>query len=41
MINLPDEFLEWRKRKGKQGMSLTELVEDFKEWERERSFRNE
>jgi hypothetical protein len=34
--DLPDEFVQRIRRKGKEGMSLSELVEEFKEWQRER-----
>jgi len=34
-VILPEEFLEWRKRRGKRGTSLAELVEEFKEYQRE------
>lgn len=36
--NFPDllgDFVERIKRKDKQGMSLTEFVDEFKEWQRE------
>lgn len=33
--DLPDDFVERVKRKGKHIMSLAELVEEFKKWQRE------
>ena len=32
--DLPGEFVEWLRGKGKQVLSLSELVEEFEEWKR-------
>ena len=33
---LPGEFVEWLRQKGKRVLSLSEIVEQFEEWQRER-----